>query len=309
MSNAPNNSKEVTSSGFGSNTSHKDERLLSKKGNITALKKGLKFKQRSNLYHVLINMPALVFFIWLLATYIVINLFFTAIYLLIGLDGLLGLTGDNDFFNAFSFSYQTLTTVGYGGIHPTGVTMSLVASFEAFIGLLSFAVSTGLLYGRFSKPKSKMLMSEHALISPYKGEMGLMVRVANSKSNPLINTSAKLLYSQIEVSNGLKVRKFYTLDLEMNLISLFATSWTIVHPITPSSPLYKMTAEDLKENNVEIILLISAHDESYNNDVHARTSYKSNEIICNAKFSTIISFDNQEQSVIHLNRLDEYELI
>ena len=301
--------KEVTSTGFGSNTKNESERLISKDGKITVKKLGLKFSQRSNLYHVLINMNALAFFLWLLIAFILINLFFTGIYLLIGLEELQGSTTTNNFFEAFFFSSQTLTTVGYGGLHPTGVTISLIASFEAFIGLLSFAVSTGLLYGRFSKPKSKMLMSKNALIAPYQKIKGLMVRVANSKSNPLINANSKMLFSQIETINGNRVRKFYTLDLEMSKISLFATSWTIVHPITEDSPLFNVTTTELKERKVELILLISAHDESYNDEVHSRTSYKPDEIINGAKFVSIIDHDKNNQSIVHLDKLNVYELI
>ncbi len=309
MEKTPNTIKEVTSTGFGSNINNESERLISKNGNITVKKEGLKFSQRSNLFHVFINMSAPFFFLCLLAIFITINLFFTGIYLFIGLEGLEGTTGNNDFYEAFFFSSQTLTTVGYGGLHPTGKAMSLIAGFEAFIGLLSFAVSTGLLYGRFSKPKSKMLMSKNAIISPYKNITGLMVRVANSKSNPLINANSKMLFSQIESINGNSTRKFYTLNLEMGSISLFATSWTIVHPITEESPLYKMSNTDLKEKSVEIILLLSAHDESYNNEVHARTSYKSNEIISNAKFVSILSHDVNKHTTIHLDRLDDYQTI
>lgn len=303
------NIKEVTSTGFGSNINNENERLISKQGKITVKKMGLRFSQRSNLYHVLINMNTFTFLMCLLLTFVLINLFFTAIYLSIGLDDLQGSTASNNFFEAFFFSSQTLTTVGYGGLHPTGTLISLIASFEAFIGLLSFAVSTGLLYGRFSKPKAKMLMSDKALISPYKDGKSLMVRVANSKSNPLINAKAKLLYSQIESNKGNPVRKFYTLDLEMDKISLFATSWTIVHPITPDSPLYHISSEKIKERNVELILLLSAHDESYNEEVHSRTSYKHNEIIHGAKFVIISDSDENNNSVIHLDKLDHYQLI
>jgi len=303
------NIKEVTTTGFGSNINNENERLISKQGKITVKKMGLRFSQRSNLYHVLINMNTFTFLMCLLITFILINLFFTTIYLSIGLDDLQGSTASNNFFEAFFFSSQTLTTVGYGGLHPTGTLISLIASFEAFIGLLSFAVSTGLLYGRFSKPKSKMLMSDKALISPYKEGEGLMLRVANSKSNPLINAKAKLLYSQIESKKGNPVRKFYTLDLEMDKISLFATSWTIVHPITPDSPLYNISSEKIKERNVELILLLSAHDESYNDEVHSRTSYKHNEIIHGAKFVIISDSDENHSSVIHLDKLDHYQLL
>ncbi len=199
--------------------------------------------------------------------------------------------------------------MGYGGLHPTGKIISLIASFEAFIGLLSFAVSTGLLYGRFSKPKPKIMFSKNALISPYREITGLMARVANPKNNQLINVKASMIFSQVEDIDGAKKRKFYTLDLEMRKISLFVTSWTIVHPISIDSPLFNLSHNDLKERNAEMILLLSGFDESYNQDMHARTSYKSEEIITDAKFVSAIGFGEGQQSVIRLDKLNDFEMI
>lgn len=302
-------SKEVTSSGFGSNINDEEDRLVSKNGKVTIKKIGLNFNQRFNLYHSLIKMHALIFFLYLLGAYLFINLVFTGVYLAIGLECLQGRTGGNDFLQAFYFSSQTLTTVGYGGLHPTGNALSLIASFEAFLGLISFAVSTGLIYGRFSKPRAKMILSKVAVITPYKEITGLMARVANPKDSPLINANTKMLYSQIETIHGQKIRKFYTLDLEMEKISLFASSWTIVHPITKESPLYKISRTELKQKNVEIILLLSAHDESYNEDVHSRISYKASEIIENAKFSPIIKHVEGKHTVLCIDQIDRYELL
>lgn len=303
-----NKLKELTNSGFGSNINDEGERLITKSGQFNVKKEGLSFLERFNLFHSLINMSGISFFICLMLSYLIINLFFTFIYLIIGLDGLEGTTPNNNFFDAFYFSSQTLTTVGYGGLHPTGKVISLVASFEAFIGLLSFSVSTGLLYGRFSKPKPKVLFSDNALISPYKDNTGLMVRVANPKNNQLINVKASIMYSQIEGEHNIKSRKFYTLDLEINKISLFATSWTIVHPITEDSPLHNLTDKDLITKSAEMILLLSAYDESYSQDLHARTSYKAEEIITNAKFIPVVSSSGKgEQTIIRLDKLSDFE--
>ena len=300
---------QLTNSGFGSNINNEGERLITKSGKFNVKKEGLSFLQRFNLFHSLINMSAFSFFMCLTASFLIINLIFTATYLFIGLENLQGTTPNNEFFDAFYFSSQTLTTVGYGGLHPTGKTISLIASFEAFIGLLSFAVSTGLLYGRFSKPKPQLMFSKNALISPYKEITGLMIRVANPKNSQLINIEAKIVYSQIEIVNGSKTRKFYTLDLEMTKISFFATSWTIVHPITKDSPLFNLNHTNLIEKNMEIILLLSAYDESYNQNVHARTSYKDQEIVENAQFTTILGHNKDKQSVIKLDQLNDYKII
>jgi len=304
-----NKIKEVTSTGFGSNISNESDRLITKDGTFNIKKEGLTFFERFNLFHSLINMNTVSFFICLMIGFFLLNLLFTITYLIIGLDNLEGTTTGNDFFDAFYFSAQTLTTVGYGGLHPTGKVISLIASLEAFTGLLGFAVSTGLLYGRFSKPKPKIMFSDNALISPYNKINGLMVRVANPKNNQLINVTAKMMYSQIEESNEKKTRRFYSLDLEIDKISLFVTSWTVVHPINNESPLYNLKRKDIEERKGELILLLSAYDESYSQNLHARTSYKVEEIVEEAKFIPVIGFNEDEQSVIHLNKLSDYKKV
>ncbi len=301
--------KEFTNSGFGSNIDNEGERLISKNGQFNIRKEGLKFSQRFDLFHLLINMSATSFFLSLFGGFIVLNLVFTLLYLALGLDGLQGMNGNSNFLEAFFFSTQTMTTVGYGALHPTSNSLSIIASFEAFIGLLGFAVATGLLYGRFSKPKTKMLFSKNALISRYKDGSGLMARVANPKKTQLLNGEAKMIFSQIEHDNGTPKRKFYTLDLEMSQISLFATSWTVVHPITTESPLYQIDHKTITERNIELILLINAYDETYNQQIHVRTSYKPAEIIENAKFLPILGHNKDKKSFIALDKISDYEII
>jgi len=301
--------KELRNSGFGSNIKDEGERLITKKGKFNVKKEGLSFLERFNLFHSLINMPTIAFFVCLLIGYLIINLLFTSTYLIIGLEGLQGTTANNDFFDAFYFSSQTLTTVGYGGLYPTGKLISFIASIEAFIGLLSFAVSTGLLYGRFSKPKAKLMFSKKALISPYNDITGLMARVANPKDNQLINASVSMIFSQVIKENDVSSRKFYTLKLEIEKISLFVTSWTVVHPITEESPLYGLTHQEMKERNAEMILLLSAYDESYSQDLHDRTSYKAEDIVANAKFSSVSGVSEGDRSVLRLDKLSDYEFV
>jgi inward rectifier potassium channel len=301
--------KELRNSGFGSNINNEGDRLITKSGKFNVKKEGLSFFKRFNLFHSMMSMSTFSFFFFLLMAYLVLNLLFTGVYLLVGLEGLAGLQGENDALDAFFFSSQTLTTVGYGALHPTGKAIGIISSFESFFGLLGFAVSTGLLYGRFSKPKSKMMFSKNALISPYQEITGMMARVANPTNSQLINVEAKMIFSQVLSENGKMNRKFYPLELEINQISLFVTSWTIVHPISEDSPLFQLTQKHLMERNAEIVLMLSAYDESYNQEVHVRSSYKYNEMIVNAKFIPILGHNNKHQSIIKLDQLNDYEML
>ncbi len=301
--------KDLTNSGFGSDIKNEGSRLITKKGRFNTKKEGLSFLERFDLFHWLVNMPTAGFYLFLFASFAFINILFSLLYVAIGVDQLQGISGDHPFLDAFYFSIQTITTVGYGGIHPTGKLISLVAGFEAFIGLLGFAIATGLLYGRFAKPKNNMLFSEHALISPYREITGLMARVANPKNSQLINAEAKMMYSQIEIEDDIPRRRFYTLDLEISFISLFAGSWTVVHPINEDSPIYGVSLNDLKERNAELLLLINAFDETYNQPIHVRTSYKPAEMVENAKFIPILGSNENGQATIQLDQISKFEMI
>lgn len=305
--------KEKLDSGFSSNTANEGERLLNKDGSFNIQKKGLNFFQRFSLFHSLINMSWAKFFIWLFIGYIFINLLFASSYLLIGtyrINGAHGQTGLEQFLDAFFFSTQTLTTVGYGSMSPIGILCNLIASTESFLGLLSFAMATGLLYGRFSKPKAKIIFSDKALIAPYHDKTGLMIRIANLRDSQLINMKAKILYSQIEQeSTGEEKRKFYTLDLEISYISLLALSWTIVHPIDENSPLYDLDKKELQKRNIEIVLLLEGYDETYSQEVHTRTSYKVNEVLPNAKFISALGQNKEGKATISMDSISLYEKV
>jgi inward rectifier potassium channel len=211
--------------------------------------------------------------------------------------------------NAFFFSAQTITTVGYGAIAPTGIAPNIVASIEAFVGLLTFAMATGLLYGRFSRPNAKLLYSESAIIAPYLDHTALMFRLANARSSRMINASAKVMLSLIEEENGEKKRNFYSLDLEISSINLLPASWTIVHPITSESPIANMSQEDMSAKDIEIMISFEGYDESYSQQVHSRTSYKNDEIVYGARFEKILGRNQHGQATIALDRLSNYEKV
>jgi inward rectifier potassium channel len=171
------------------------------------------------------------FLLLVFAVYLLLNLFFTLIYATIGIEYLSGVERGNavqDFLEMFFFSAQTFTTVGYGRISPVGHFTSFIATFEAFIGLLSFAIATGLFFARFSKPESHIKFSKNALISPFKDGKALMLRLASFKNNNISDIEVKLLLAIKEEENGEMVNKFYQLDTVINRINLLSLSWTIV---------------------------------------------------------------------------------
>lgn len=303
--------KDIKSTGFGSKLENEGKRLLNKDGSFNFEKTGVPLRTRFSLFHSLITISLWKFIIILLAFFIAINALFAIIYMMLGVEhlGLVEQSGSMQFLNAFFFSAQTITTVGYGAIAPTGVAPNIVASLEAFVGLLTFAMATGLLYGRFSRPRAKLLYSDKALIAPYLDGTALMFRLANARDSRMINASAKVNLSLIELENGEAKRKFYSLELEMNSINLLPASWTVVHPITADSPIVNMNAEDLKRMDIEVMIAFEGYDESYSQQVHSRTSYKCDEIVFGAKFEKILGRNHHGQATVALDRLSNYELV
>lgn len=262
-------------------------------------------------YHYLLHQTWGQFTLLVFSFYTTINILFATVYYSIGVDHLNGALSDtpfDEFLSSFFFSVQTFTTVGYGGISPTGVAASLVAAFEALIGLMSLAVITGLLYGRFSKPTAKVLFSENALISPYNSDgRALMFRIANKRRNELIETSATVLMMTVEKNSEGFNRDYKDLELEIDSIKFFPLNWTIVHPIDERSPLYGKDKRYFEDHDVEFLVLIKAFDNTFSQTVYARHSYKWNEVVWGAKYLRPFYIDDSGQVVMNLADLNNYE--
>ena len=209
------------------------------------------------------------------------------------------------FMHCFFFSAQTLTTVGYGRISPIQADVSFIASIEAMVGLIGFAFVTGIIYGRFSKAKARILFSEKALISPYRGISGLKFRIVNLRRNHLIDMEAKFIYSYLKEENGELKRKYENLDLEINFISMFAVPWTIVHPIDEKSPLYNKSKDLLANEQAEFIITLKGYDETFNQQVHQVYDYKYTELAFNADFEQMFEPGSIGMTEIYIDKISE----
>ncbi|MEI7801105.1 MAG: ion channel [Bacteroidota bacterium] len=307
---SPQNQNEITNSGFSNNAQR--NRAINEKGEFNVKNFGLPFFRSYEIYNHLITMSWRKFSVMVFIGFLIINSFFATIYFLIGANHFPGmdLTSESTkCLDAFFFSAQTLTTVGYGRISPHGFWASSVAAIESLVGLLSFALATGLLYGRFSRPQAKILHSAIALMAPYKiTQRGLMFRIANMRRNILNEVEASVTISMmVDETNG-PIRRFYPMELEAKMIRFFPLSWTIVHPINEKSPIYAWTKEDLEKADVEILVYLKAYDETFSQNVHTRFSYRHDEIIWGAKF--IRNFEiNQAGGFTHhyLDRISDFE--
>jgi inward rectifier potassium channel len=245
-----------------------------------------------------------------LLVFLVVNIAFAVVYVAIGIDQLQGTEREmSAFVSAFFFSVHTLTTVGYGNVFPRGVSANALAAIEAATGLMVFAVMTGLLYGRFSRPSARILFSKNALIAPYQEGTSLQFRITNARSNTLMNLEARVLLMTVTNKDGQLKRDFIDLELERRKVYFLPLTWTIVHPIDSSSPLSGKTAEDLAKASSEILILIQAFDDSFSQVVHSIYSYRYADIKWGAKFVQAFSVDPQGDLILELERIHELKML
>lgn len=301
-------------SGFGTNSNSYGGRFVNKNGTPNVEKTGMHLLRRISWYHTMIDMPTWKFMFVLFSFYIAINFIFAILYFGIGIEHLDGIVASQSewskFGQAYFFSAQTFTTVGYGHISPTGFLTSALSAAEALIGLLSFAIATGLFFGRFSRPTAFLKFSHNALISPYQNDKALMIRLVPFKNTNFTDAEAKITLGMSIEENGVMTNKFYSLDLELHKINALTLSWTLVHPITDKSPLYKFTKEDFASIHGEILVFIKTFDDMYSNTVAARTSYTFKEVLYGAKFEPMYNRSKDaSKTVLHLDKLNSHQAV
>ena len=299
--------------GFGPQPVLKSQPLLNRDGSVNVKRKGQSIFNTADYYHNLISMGWGKFWLIVLSGYLVVNLIFACIYVAIGADGLYGSdgsTGMDLFFNAFFFSAQTMSTVGYGHISPKGMVANSVAAMESMLGLLAFALATGLLYGRFSRPSAKISYSKNILVSPYQVDgLGLMFRLANLRKNILISLSIEVIFSYNETIDGKPVRRFFPLELERKQVSILTLSWTIVHPLDENSPLSGMTQDELQRTEAGFSILLKAFDDTFSQTVHSRAAYYYPDMVWDVKFTPTFERDEDGKIVLDLSKLHEYQTV
>jgi inward rectifier potassium channel len=209
------------------------------------------------------------------------------------------------FLNTFFFSSHTLSTVGYGNISPKGTAANVVASFEALVGVLGFAVATGLLFGRVSRPSAKIGFSESMVVAPYQDGSSLQFRVVNRRANSLMELEARLLLMTVETGNGEHRRSYHMLRLEREQVLFLPLTWTIVHPIDAESPLWGKSAEDLDRLQAEVLILIKGYDDTFSQTVLVRHSYRHDEIVWGSRFAPAFSVDSEGDLVLELRKVGE----
>lgn len=303
--------KANNDTGFSNKTDTSSSRFVNRDGSYNIRKTGLGIINRFSIFQYMLTIPRWKFMVIIILFYGVINLLFTSVYLMVGTDQLQGMIGAAPwvkFKEVFYFSTQTFTTVGYGRVNPIGDGVNIVASLESLTGLLSLAIGTGLIYGRFARPRAYLIFSDHALISPYKDKTALMFRFVNYKNNhSLTDVELKVNVGLKVDENGEAVYKYYTLPLERDKVESLPMNWTVVHPIDENSPLNGFTHEDMRHADVEVYTLIRGYDDVFSDMVQQRTSYTYQEILFNRKFTKMFrESEDGMTTILELEKLSHH---
>lgn len=300
---------KVKDPGVGKSSTKKAKRFINPDGsfNVKHINRGETF---TNSYDYLINISWTKFFLWVLLGYLIINSFFAIIYTFFGIAEIAEPSGNvfKDFLNAFFFSAQTITTVGYGAMSPKGMLFGVISSLEALVGLLSFSFVTGLLYGRFSKPQANIKFSNNLILRNHNGKDSIMFRLMSKNGKVMIRPriEATLVLSLPDANNQYS-NNFYSLELERSAITYLPTTWTVVHVIDEKSPLKDYNTREIDKLHGEILILISYYDESFAQEVHQAHSFVLKNLKFNNRFIPAFYYDEDGYTVLDHSKLNETE--
>ena len=246
----------------------------------------------SDFYHSIMQASWPVTFVIIGVAFVVVNVLFALLFMLLG-DGVEGVRAGN-FEDCFFFSVQTLATIGYGKMVPVSRAAHLVVTLEAFTGIIVTAVTTGILFAKFSRPTARVLFSNVCVIAPYEGKTTLMFRIANERSNRIVQASVKIsALRYITTAEGHMHRRLIDLKLHRSDSAMFAITWTVFHTIDEASPFFGATPESLAKEQFGLVATLVGLDETLAQTVHARFAWDANQILFDRRFVDVL-LDNPD---------------
>lgn len=255
-------------------------------------------------YHLMLALSWPRFFAALLAFYGLVNCLFAGLYLL-GAQSISN-ARPGSFADAFFFSVETLATVGYGSMNPGTLYGHVIATSEIFLGMLSLALMTGLVFARFSKPTAKVRFSKVAVVAPFNGRPALMFRMANERHSLILEAEVRMTLLRNEVTQeGERIRRFHFLKLERDRSPAFVLSWLVIHPIDEASPLFGLTADQLAAAETTFVVTMTGLDERIAQTVHMRHLYNSADVRFDHRFVDIFYQTTAGENVTDLNHMDD----
>jgi inward rectifier potassium channel len=263
----------------------------------------------TDLQHSLLSTtwPRFIFFV--AVAYALVNTAFAWAYVLCGPDAIRGVPGHRVMFeDAFFFSVQTFSTVGYGGLVPGSFAANVVVTVEEFAQIIFVALVMGLCWGRFARPTARVVFSKLAIVAPHDGVPSFVLRMANARSNQIVEARIRVTLLRTErTKEGQEYSDFHDLRVERENTAFFALSWTVVHPIDEKSPLFGATRESLEAEEAEIFVTVTGTDDTLSQTVHARTSYVPAEIVWGGAFRDIITHGEDGLYHMDISRIDDID--
>ena len=276
---------------------------LPQRGRI-AIVKGQDISRYTDLYHSVLRAPWWLFFLGLAAVFVTTNAIFALAYL--ADPGGIAHAEPGNFWDAFVFSAQTIGSINYSVMVPKTSYVDTVVIVEAFMGLLMLALFTGLIFARFSRPFARVVFSKVAVIAPFDGVPTLMLRTANQRGNQVLDASMTLTLARQHTSReGIVMRRFEELKLVRSRTSLFSLSWTIMHAIDESSPLFGVSCEEMYDKQMEIVALLSGSDATMAETIYARYAYSPDDIVRDHRFVDVLSVTPRGERVVDLTRFHD----
>ena len=280
--------------------------ITSRKSRRVAVIKGQDSSRWTDIYHVVLTAPWWLFFLGTALFFLALNAVF-ALFYIADPHGLLH-ARPGSFWDAFLFSVETITSVDKSDVVPQGIYANIVVVTEAFIGILNLAMITGVMFARFSRPFSRVLFSRIAVIAPFDGVPTLMFRAANQRGNQILDAGVSVsLARQMVTKEGIVMRRFEEISLVRARTPLFALSWTIMHRIDETSPLYGLTRDDMVERQVELIVLLSGTDDTLADVIYARHAYGPHDMVWGHRFVDVLSLSHHGKRVVDLTRFHDTE--
>jgi inward rectifier potassium channel len=285
----------------------RQKRIMRPDGTFDVVRLNHGFWESINVYQHMVTVSWPRFFLYVFIFYVIANAMFATLYIAAGPGAIQGGEPGAAWHNAIFFSVQTIATIGYGQMTPKGTMANSLVAIEALSGLMGFALITGILFARFSRPSAHIIRSNVALIAPYKDITAFMFRIANGRQSQLLDLRVTVTYSWMGVSETHRpIRRFRQLPLERDTVGLLPTQWVIVHPIDAKSPFYGCNQAEVLGADPEIFVALSAIDEIFSQSVHVRFSYADTDIIHGAKFTDLFGSTPEGILTIDLSRISGY---
>src|SRR4051812_14688626 len=249
--------------------------------------RGAKFSIAGDWYHLMLRAPWWVDMLAISSAFLMVNVLFALGYVAVG--GIAGARAGS-FSDLFFFSVQTMATVGYGSMYPSTLGAHLLTTCEALVGIFVIAVATGIVFSKFSALRARVQFAACAVLAPMNGVPTLMFRVGHERSSRVIDARLRVVLTRTErTQEGVIMYRMYDLKLERTRAPALSRSWTVMHVITPKSPLYGMTPELLAKHEVELTMTLRGVDEASGQTLHAGRTYEDSQVRWGARYADMLS--------------------